>query len=143
MIKVGKGGAIIKKNLFFCLVMLFAFTISACYREQDPNSGNLNNTIADRIYVLENGGFGGNFTIMLNDDGTYQYSEGSLSSYFGTGVWALDGDILCLSENVELGYPLTNWFRVEGNALVFLSEKSTNFIYVNLPDNARFNMLSD
>lgn len=131
-----------KNVIVFSLIIVFAFTIVGCLK-QEWNSNDVYPSDADRSYVLENGGLGGNFIITLNSDGTYHYREGSLSSYFGTGVWIIEGDTLCLNENIKLGYPLNNWFKLEEDAIVFLSEKSTNFIYVKLPNNARFKMCVD
>lgn len=93
------------------------------------------------IYIYEKPGFGSDFFIKVNCDGTYTYSEGSLSSYFGIGTWTLEDDILSLTDNPTTSMAFYNEFRVEEDALVWLSENSTGFLYrghVPLADGARF-----
>ena len=94
--------------------------------------------IVGKTYTYEKGGFYGSFDILINDDGTYTYYEGSASSYLGMGTWTLEGDVLCLSDDDEFGYSLVNYFRFDGANLVFQSENSSNFIYVKVADGARF-----
>lgn len=90
--------------------------------------------IADKTFVYEKEGAGGEFAIQINGDGTFSYSEGLYSSYIGAGSWSLDEDILVLSDDEEAGYPLVNRFKVQEDGLVFLSEDSSNFLYVDVAD---------
>lgn len=93
------------------------------------------------IYVYEKPGFGSDFFIKLNRDGTFTYSEGSLSSYFGLGTWTLTDNILALTDKPTTSMAFYNEFRVEEDAIVWLSENSTGFLYrgyVPLADGARF-----
>ena len=93
------------------------------------------------IYVYEKAGFGSDFFIKINRDGTFTYSEGALSSYFGVGTWTLTGDILALTDNPTTSMKFYNEFRVEEDTIVWLSENSTGFLYrgqVPLTDGARF-----
>lgn len=95
--------------------------------------------IAGRTYIYEKDGIGGDFIITINKDGTFFYCEGALSSYLGFGSWTLEGDMLLLSDNAQMaGNSRVNYFKVDGNDLVFLSENSTNFIYVKVADGERF-----
>lgn len=94
--------------------------------------------IVNKTFVYEKDGAGGEFAIQINEDGTFSYCEGDLSSYIGTGLWILDGDILILSDDEEIGYPLVNRFEVQEDGLVFLSEDSSNFLYVDVADGDRF-----
>lgn len=94
--------------------------------------------IADRVYIYEKDGFGGDFTITLNGDSTFSYSEGLFSSYLGIGKWTLEGDVLCLEDDEKLALPLVNYFRIEGNDLVFQAEDSSNFRYIEVADGERF-----
>lgn len=41
------------------------------------------------------------------------------------------------------GYPFVNRFKVDGSDLVFLSEDSSNFLYVKVVDGERFTGTSD
>lgn len=93
------------------------------------------------VYIYEKAGFGSDFFIKLNPDGSYTYSEGSLSSYFGVGTWTLTDDILALTDRPTTSMAFYNEFRVEEDAIVWLSENSTGFLYrgyVPLADGARF-----
>ncbi len=120
-----------KKFFALGLALVLALTLAGC--ESAPA-----NRVAGKTYVYEQDGFGGDFTITINNDGTYQYYEGLFSSYFGSGFWQLDGDVLTLSDDAEIGYGLVNYFRADGNALVFQEENSSNFIYVTVSDGERF-----
>lgn len=96
-----------------------------------------------KTFVHEKDGFGGEFTIQINDDGTFGCYEGLLSSYIGIGSWILDNDILVLSDDDGIGYLLVNRFEVKDGDLVFLSEDSSNFLYVNVADGEHFVSTSD
>lgn len=89
-------------------------------------------------YVYENGGFMGTFTVTLYEDGTFIYSEGSASSYFGTGTWKQEGDRITLTDDPLAGGGLVNGFQKKGNDLVYLAEGSTNFIYVKVKNGEKF-----
>lgn len=87
---------------------------------------------------------GSAFAIHINDDGTFTYYEGILSSHIGMGRWVLNDDILVLSEDSEsTKCAFVNRFKVDGNDLVFLSEGSSNFLYVKVGDGERFTGTSD
>lgn len=88
------------------------------------------------LYLYEEDGFGGDFTISLRADGSFTYYEGHLSSYIGAGKWSVSGDILTLED--ETGITRVNRFRMEGNDLIFQAKGSTNFIYVKVADGAVF-----
>lgn len=125
------------KKYFACaLITACLFNITACSRME--KSLNIQNIIADKTYTYEEEGFGGNFTIHINNDGTFSYYEGPLSSYIGMGSWTLENDILVLSDDEQMGYPFVNRFKVDGNDLVFVSENSSNFLYIKVADGKRF-----
>lgn len=95
--------------------------------------------IAGKMYVYEKEGFGSDFIIEIQKDGTFSYYEGALSSYQGFGKWEFDGNILCLTDNVEFaGNPIVNYFKVKGENLIFISENSSNFTYINVSDGDKF-----
>lgn len=95
-------------------------------------------SIAEKTYLYEKEGFGGDFTIQMKSDGTFFYYEGDLSSYIGTGEWKLDGNTLMLQDTVIEGHPRINYFKVDGNTLIFQSEDSDNFIYIKVSEGERF-----
>lgn len=95
-------------------------------------------TAGGKKYDYENEGIMGSFSITLYEDGTFFYSEGIASSYRGMGTWTQDGDIITLTDNEMAGYTRINHFRIEGDDLVFLSEDSSNFIYVKVQNGECF-----
>lgn len=127
-----------KKIVVFALIIACLFSVTACGRSED-----IRDTIADKIFVYEKDGFGSAFTISLSDDGTFSYYEGGFSSYIGAGSWVLEDDILVLSDDDEVGYPFVNRFKVKDGELVFISEDSSNFLYVKVADGERFVFMDD
>lgn len=93
------------------------------------------NGFADKTYVYEKEGFGGNFTITVDSDGTFQYHEGPFSSYFGTGTWELGGSILTFSDDT---YGFENHFIVQSGRLLFRQQGSNNFLYMTVGDGEKF-----
>ncbi|MBO4298371.1 MAG: hypothetical protein J5998_06200 [Clostridia bacterium] len=87
-------------------------------------------------YRYEGEGFGGDFTITLNADGTYAFYEGPLSSYIGSGEWYVYWNALNLTE--EGGLELEFMFEYEDDALLFYAAGSDDFPYVTVPDMGRF-----
>ena len=88
------------------------------------------------VYRYEGEGFGGDFTLTLNPDGSYTFYEGPLSSYMGGGRWNVYLNALDLDE--ENGFELSFTFGVEDGALVYLSGSSDPFPYVKVSDRERF-----
>lgn len=126
------------KNLIaYVFIVLCLFSMAAC-GQQNGSAENVQERIMNKLFVYEKEGCGGDFTIQINDDGTFSYYEGPLSSYIGIGIWELEGDILTLSDDEKIGDPFVNHFQIRGDDLVFLSEDSSNFIYVEVADGERF-----
>ena len=92
--------------------------------------------VGGNTYVWEKEGFGGDFTITLNEDGTYEYYVGFLSSYIGSGNWTVEGSELTMTETT--GFDWVYHFTVEDDTLVFVSEGSSEFTYVKVEDGDRF-----
>lgn len=120
-----------KRLVVFPLVLLCLFSLAACGQAlQDSLPG---------TYLYEKEGFGGglgDFSIQLYDNGTFQYYEGPLSSYIGTGDWTLEGDVLVLTDTT--GYSLVNRFQVDGTDLIYRTEGSSGFVYVDVADGDLF-----
>jgi hypothetical protein len=100
----------------------------------------------DKVYVYEKDGCGGNFTIEIRADGTYDYYEGFLSSYIGLGEWSYSDGILTLYEEASRFNEareieeVTNLycFTVEKDALIFSNKSSANFRYVKVAYGEKF-----
>ena len=88
------------------------------------------------VYRYEGEGFGGDFTITLNPDGTSTFYEGPLSSYLGGGIWGVHDGTIRMRETA--GFDMAFRFGWEDGALVFLASESDSFPYVKVPDGARF-----
>ena len=87
-------------------------------------------------YRYEGEGFGGDFTITLNADGTYTFYEGPLSSYLGGGSWFVYDNAVYMTE--ENGLELDLMFGVEDGALIYLETGAGGFIHVKVSDGERF-----
>ncbi len=87
-------------------------------------------------YRYEGGGFGGDFDITLNADGTYTFYEGFLSSYLGGGEWIEYRNAIDMTELNGLDLHFT--FGYEGDTIVYLALGSDAFPYVQVPDMGRF-----
>lgn len=94
-----------------------------------------------KVYVYENNGFGGNFELTLNRDGSFSYYEGLLSSYIGMGSWKWDGNILTLTDNVKDNKVVfVNYFEYNGEDLVFIERGSSNYRFVTVKNGERFHL---
>lgn len=92
-------------------------------------------SISGKTFVYENEGIGSPFTITFNEDGTYMYYEGVLSSYIGAGSWNLDDDIAVLTENIK-GSVIR--LKVQNDVLTYIESGSDNFYYIHVKDGERF-----
>ncbi len=115
--------------------------VSVASQKQEINSSKTESSeqiSGTKIFVYEGIGFGGgNFHIKIHDDGTFTYQQGSASNYYGVGKWSLQGDVLCMEDDIS-SYTFVNYFKVVENTLVFQAENSTNFMYVHLSDGEKF-----
>ena len=95
-----------KRHLLCLLIGLCLLLLSACgdvglARNGDPQTEEATTETAvpdGRSYLYEGEGFGGTFNITLYENGRFSYYEGFLSSHLGFGTWALEGNILTLTE---------------------------------------------
>lgn len=118
------------------ITLVFSLLVIVCSVTGCNTSVEETNTL-DGIYVYEKDGFGSEFIITLNEDGTFQYSEGALSSTLGYGTWTLEDDILCISEE-DYSPTRTNYFQVKDGNLVFVTDHSDNFLYIKVADGEQF-----
>ncbi len=127
-----------KKSLLLCISLLtLALLFTSC--SNTPRKEDL----FGKIFFYEKEGFGGNFFITVQDDGTFTYYEGALSSYLGFGSWTLEGDLLTLTDTVREDHPRVFCFRFTGNELIFIAEKSDEFTFVKVADGERFTAKKD
>ena len=87
-------------------------------------------------YRYEGEGFGGDFTITLNPDGTYTFYEGPLSSYIGGGTWYVYYRTVYMTETN--GYDLQFMFDLQDDALAYYAVGSDAFPYAEVSDGERF-----
>ena len=121
------------KRIVICILALGMLAGFACAKKTDDA---LRKKVAGKTFVRENGGFGGDFTITLREDGSYEYYEGFLSSYIGMGTWTVEDGMLILTE--QGGYDFVYRFTVQDGALVYRNAGSSAFIYVKAADGDRF-----
>ncbi len=121
------------KRIVICILALGMLAGFACTKKTDDA---LRKTVAGNTFVRENGGFGGDFTITLREDGAYEYYEGFLSSYIGTGTWTVEDGVVTMTE--KGGYDFVFRFTVQDGALVYRADGSDGFIYTDVQDGDRF-----
>ncbi len=121
--------------VLLCILILFVLSGIGCAEKESGSSVSGKKYIysGEHLSGLENDN---DFTITINDDGTYSYNESSISSYIGHGKWSVNDDLLTLSD--DTGVEIINYFIIDGEDLVFTEENSTNFIYVKVKDKERF-----
>ena len=110
-------------------VLAGALFLGGCANKIQPEE------LAGKTYQYEKDGFGGSFIIRLEEDGTFTYYEGSLSSHIGTGEWSLEKDVVTLQETDR-----HFCFRVEEESLIFQAEPSGSFDYLTVADGERFSV---
>ena len=121
-----------KRILAFILAFGMIVTMTCCAKKDAAAEAD----IAGKTYVWEKEGAGGDFTITLNKDSTYEYCEGYYSSYIGMGNWKLENSILTMTENS--GYDFVFRFSVEDGNLRYIADGSDQFLYVQVADGDRF-----
>ena len=127
-----------KKTIFRAIAMvLLVMVLAAC---QAPLADSPEDVCG--IYARPNANGFDSFTITLNSDGTYQYFETMISSHLGFGNYTVEDDIITLVDDqipgVSGSLTHTYKFKYTDGKLVFLSEESDHFMYINLPDGAEF-----
>ena len=118
----------------YIAILLLAATMLLLLCACNPSHADFVN----KTYIYENFGVGGAFTITINDDGTFKYSEGSETTYVANGTWTYKKGILTLDDQMGEEFNLINQFKVEDGALVFIAEGSSNFISIKVTDGERF-----
>lgn len=83
------------------------------------------------------------FEIELDEDGTFCFVDGLVTYYVALGEWTVEDDVLKLRDDVAPSGARYFYFRVEGDELVYLAEKSAAFSYTDVDDGDRFYMVED
>lgn len=96
--------------------------------------------IAGKTFVYEKEGFGSDFEITFNEDGTYIYSPGVLSSYLGSGTWEIEDEYVYMAENTSDN---VNYLKINGSALVYRGAGSDNFNGFKVKDGEVFYLKTD
>ena len=132
-----------KKRCFFiraAALLVLVIAVSACIVScsgcGDRGENDMIKAVGGKTYVWEKPGAGGNFTVTLFEDGTFQYYAGFYSSYIGLGDWTLEDGIVTLRDHG--GYDFVFRFSVQDGELRYLKEGSDQFMYVNVEDGDRF-----
>ena len=118
------------KRVFIVLLTVMALLLSAC------SGQDISAAVSGKTFTWEKEGFGGDFTITLNEDGSYRYYEGFLSSYIGSGDWSVKNDTVVMTE--KGGYDAVFRFSVKDGDLIYRSDGSDRFIYTAVEDGDRF-----
>ena len=100
--------------------------------------------IANNTFVYEKEGVGGDCNIKFNEDGTFLFSPGYLSSYLGGGTWKISGKrVILTQENDGLSGKRINCFRIAGNDLIYIEEDSDNFLGITVKNGEKFSLASE
>ncbi len=122
------------KRFASILSILLIFMMCAC----SPNDASLKKEISGNTYIREKGGFGSDFFITLNEDGTLHYYEGALSSHIGIGSWDVEKGKLILHEGEKIFR-----FQIKEKELDFIRKDSAEFLYMDVEDGDRFLLKED
>ena len=117
------------------IAVIMIAALSVCLVSCGSNGVSPKKVVKGNTFVFEKEGFGGDFTITFNKDGTYEYYEGALSSFIGQGKWLVREDMLTMIEN-ESGR--VRHFLIGDNELIYMAEVSDRFIYVKVEGGDRF-----
>lgn len=120
-----------KKVLVCIMILSIVLSFVGCRSEAEKS-------IIDRVYTYEGEGFGGDFVITINKDGTYTYAEGPSVSSPTTGTWKVKDEKVILTDDKESGYAFVNVFGIREGDLVFLEDESSNFYNVKISNGALF-----
>ena len=131
-----------KKALAIVLTLIIVLGIIGCSNHKLLTKDD----IVDKVYVYEKEGAGGDFTIEIKADGTFNYYEGVLSSHIGMGEWSYSDGMLTLFEKTsrlneayELEEVINSYsFSVEKDTLIFVDKGLGNFRYVKVKDGEKF-----
>ena len=121
----------VKKTLTIWIALLACIVCFCGCSKEDEKAA-----VIGKIFTYDGQGFGGDFTIEINEDGTFQYYEGFLCSYFGYGTWEIEKGRITLTE--ENGMETTNTFTIKANNLIWIETESSNFNSVELENGASF-----
>ena len=142
--KASKPGVIMLKIVLLCVVTfgLMVWVYTSFFSKNDTGSESAVHQpaeidVAGKTFVWEKEGAGGDFTITLNEDGSYQYYAGYLSSYIGQGNWKLEDGVLTMTED-GTGYDYVFRFAAKDGELDYMADGSDPFLYVTVEDGDRF-----
>ncbi len=110
--------------------------------------------VTGKVFRYEGEGCGSEFDISFNENGTFTYYEGMLSSHMGMGIWKIEDGELVMSEwrtvlNTEDGdfkaekREFEYAFRRSDESLVFLEERSDDFTYLRIPEGGKFTQVTE
>ena len=139
--QVVKEVQVVKKFFSRCAIcsIVMIFLLTGCSGSTVKESD-----LKGKTFQYELDGFGGEFIIKLNEDGTFIYYEGPLSSCYGLGNWSLKGNVLHLKDTIYQDMIKDFYFRVvDDGDLVFMQEDSDTFMFVNVADGERFQPLEN
>lgn len=126
-----------KKKLLAIILLaaMMLFALASC-GNKNTNDGY---TFAGKTYIYEGEGYGGSFYIIINEDGTFSYSEGPDSGYLAHGEWTYINGVLSLTDDLHGSERkiVNNFFFVDGN-LWYLTENSTGFPSANVEEGDLF-----
>lgn len=125
-----------RKTMIVCITL--ALLAAACGKSGEVS-------LKSGIYTLQDveREVPGDFTITIYEDGTFEYYETPISSYFGTGHYSIEEDIVTLKEDQDSGAGNVNYYQIADGNLLFIEEDSANYHFVPLEEGAVFTWTSE
>ena len=125
------------KKRIIAIIALLTLALTALSACAKPNYG-----FTGKTYIYEKITGDSAFSITINEDGTFTYTEGTVGTYNANGKWTYQDGIITLDDNLSEDFNFVNNFIYSDGALVFFSEGSTNFPTVTVEDGDKFICIS-
>lgn len=127
-----------KKKITWILCIVLVLFLSACEKEEEA-------PLKSGVYTLEGveRDVPGDFTITIQEDGTFQCYETPISSYIGNGHYSIEEDTVTLKEDAPGCSGNVNFYQIADGKLLFIHDGSANYHFVPLEDGAAFVWTAD
>lgn len=117
-----------KKSIVLVCILVLLVAATGCNSLEDYGK-----YVIGKTFIYQDEGYGGDFFIDINEDGTYHCCEGHCSSDYETGIWAVVGKELLLGNDES-----ENRFEISKGKLTWRQEGSSGFYFAHVLDGEVF-----